>query len=117
MNKSKKETVYDTIERIKEKGVIYEKIKNFKKIRGEKIKSIEEEYQKYIDDTVYQSLPFRVGDIITDVLNCRERYFIYKGIKEEFMILHSCDKDGNEDNRENRRYRWITCEDFILYKR
>lgn len=90
-------------------------IYELKRAKEDLIKPIEEKYQKCIDDIIYQELPFHCGDIIKDKSNSQVRFFIYKGIKKEAMVLYGCDKDGVENN-ENTQYHWSIYEDFVIHK-
>ena len=70
------------------------KIYSFKRTRDELIKPIKEEYQKYIDDTIFQELPFLYGCILKSNIEGRVKYFVYEGINDEFMVLYGCDENG-----------------------
>lgn len=96
-------------------NALYNEIYNLKRIRDDLIRPIKEEYQEYIDKIIFESLPFQCGDIITDMLDTETRFFIYKGIKNEYMILHGCDENGIENN-QNRQYYWNIYKEFQIYK-
>lgn len=98
-----------------DKDKLCDEIYSLKRLRDKKIKPIENEYQKHIDDTIFQELPFYYGDIIKDKLNNQIRYFIYKGVKKEYMILYGCDENGVENN-EYREYHWSIYEDFEVHR-
>ena len=98
-----------------DKDELCNEIYKFKRLRDEEIKPIQEEYQEYIDDTIFQKLPFQYGDIIKDKLNNQIRYFIYKGIKKEYMVLYGCNEKGIENN-EDRQYHWSVYEEFEIHR-
>lgn len=98
-----------------DKDKLCNEIYNLKRIKDDLIRPIEEEYRKYIDDAIFQELPFQYGDIVKDKLNNQIRYFIYKGIKKEYMVLYGCNENGVENN-EDRQYHWSVYEDFTIHK-
>ena len=86
-----------------DKDELCNEIYKFKRLRDEEIRPIQEEYQEYIDDTIFQKL------------NNQIRYFIYKGIKKEYMILYGCNEKGIENN-EDRQYHWSVYEEFEIHR-
>ncbi|MEG1597179.1 MAG: hypothetical protein RR359_02775 [Bacilli bacterium] len=94
--------------------MIYKDILNIKSLRDEKIRSIYEEYDVHIDNSISQLIPFKHGDIIKDSQGNQDKTYIYKGIKYEAMILMLCDKDGSEI--ELLKYHWSCYSDFNICK-
>lgn len=94
---------------------LYNEIYNLKRIRDDLMRPIKEEYQEYIDNIIFENLPFQYGDIIINMFYNETRFFIYKGIKNEYMILHGCDENGVENNK-NRHYYWNIYKEFEIYK-
>ena len=84
-------------------------IYSLKRTRDELTKPIKEEYQKRIDDTIFQELPFPHGCILKTKIEGRVKYFVYEGIKDELMVL--CD--------ENSQYKtvchWSTYDTFEIH--
>lgn len=99
-----------------DKSKLSNDIYNFKRTRDEIISPILDEYQDYIDNTIFQNLPFQNGDIVKDKLNNQIRYFIYKGIKKEYMVLYGCDENGIQNN-EDKQYHWSIYEDFEVHRK
>lgn len=85
-------------------------IYNLKKTRDGLIKPIKEEYQKRIDDTIFQKLPFPYGCILKTKIEGRVKYFVYEGIKDELMVL--CDKN----NQHKIVCHWSTYDTFEIHK-
>ncbi|WP_277229785.1 hypothetical protein [Romboutsia timonensis] len=92
-----------------------DEIYNFKRARDELIKPIEEEYQKYIDDVIFQELPFQYGDILKSKINGRIKYFVYEGINEELIVLYGCDENGVK-NQHKIVCHWSTYDTFEIHK-
>lgn len=88
---------------------------NIKRTKDKMIQDISKIYDDCIDYTVYQRIPFKNGDIIKDKLNGRIRYFIYCGIKNEFMLLYGCNKNCVKNNN-NINYHWSIYTDFKVHK-
>lgn len=90
-------------------------IYSFKRTRDELIKPIKEEYQKYIDDTIFQELPFLYGCILKSKIEGRVKYFVYEGINDEFMVLYRCDENGVK-NQHKTVCHWSTYDTFEIHK-
>lgn len=90
-------------------------IYSFKRTRDELIKPIKEEYQKYIDDTIFQELPFLYGCILKSKIEGRVKYFVYEGINDEFMVLYGCDENGVK-NQHKTVCHWSTYDTFEIHK-
>ena len=90
-------------------------IYSFKRTRDELIKPIKEEYQKYIDDTIFQELPFLYGCILKNKIEGRVKYFVYEGINDELMVLYGCDENGVK-NQHKIVCHWSTYDTFKIYK-
>lgn len=93
-----------------------DEIYNLKRIRDELIKPIKEEYQKYIDDVIFQELPFQCGDILKSKISGRIKYFVYEGINEELMVLYRCDENGVK-NQHKIVCHWSTYNTFEIHKK
>ena len=90
-------------------------IYSFKRTRDELIKPIEEEYQKYIDDTIFQEIPFLYGCILKNKIEGRVKYFVYEGINDEFMVLYGCDENGVKSQHKTVCH-WSTYDTFEIHK-
>ncbi|MEG1597180.1 MAG: hypothetical protein RR359_02780 [Bacilli bacterium] len=98
-----------------ERNELIENIRKFKELRDEKVNPILDEYSGYIDDEIFQTLPFNIGNIIKCEMYGVTRYFIYRGIKDERMIFNRCDENGVE-SLDKRSCHWHTYEHFTVYK-
>ena len=86
-------------------------IYSLKRTRDELTKPIKEEYQKRIDDTIFQELPFLYGCILKTKIEGRVKYFVYEGIKDELMVLRGCDKN----NQHKIVCHWSTYDTFEIH--
>ena len=91
------------------------KIYSFKRTRDELIKPIKEEYQKYIDNTIFQELPFLYGCILKNKIDGRVKYFVYEGINDELMVLYGCDENGVKKQHKTVCH-WSTYDTFEIHK-
>lgn len=98
-----------------DKDSLCDEIYRLKKKRDEVIKPIEERYQSYIDKVIFQKLQFPYNCILKNELIGKNRYFIYRGIKQEHMVLYGCDENGVY-NKVDRQYPWSAYEDFEIHK-
>ena len=89
-------------------------IYSLKRTRDELIKPIKEEYQKRIDDAIFQELSFPYGCILKTKIEGRVKYFIYEGINDELMVLCGCDENGVK-NQQKTVCHWSTYDTFEIH--
>ena len=89
-------------------------IYSLKRTRDELTKPIKEEYQKYIDDAIFQKLPFPYGCILKTKIEGRVKYFICEGINDELMVLYGCDENGVK-NQHKTVCHWSTYDTFEIH--
>lgn len=90
-------------------------IYSLKRARDEITKPIIKKYQECIDDVIFQELPFKYGDILKKKIEGKAIYFVYKGIKDESMLLYKCDENGIETKTKIECH-WSTYDDFEIHK-